>query len=243
VTIPYKSAVLGLVDEVEDIAKDIGAVNTIYRDEHGQVIGANTDAPATVACTEQVAGTIHNKRVLILGAGGVGRAIAFAMQAAGGTVTIANRSVDKAEALAEEVGCSFCSLTEALEQTYDILINGTSVGMGTADSPWPADRHRPDSIVFDTVYTPLETRLLHDASQRSCQTICGLSMLIRQALGQFERWTGLEAPAPLMQRMALEHLGMDWPEGLCCQNDDSGVQKIIGQGSSGTKRSATELIQ
>ena len=256
VTIPHKSSVIGLVDQVEEIAQDIGAINTIYRDDDDRVIGANTDAPAAVNCVQQVMGTVAGKKVLLLGAGGVGRAIAFAMKAASAEVIIANRTIEKAQSLAEEVGCDYCSISEALDQPYDILINGTSIGMNSDESPWPADRHIPDTVVFDTVYTPLETRLLSDAGHHQCQPICGLNMLIDQALGQFERWTGRPAPAPRMQRLALEHLGTDWPEGLACQGvEESSSQRAAQDGSAqgdsaspssagaGTNRNATELIQ
>ena len=243
VTIPHKSSVIGLVDEIEDLAQDIGAINTIYRNEAERVIGANTDAPATVNCVQLQASTVAGKIVLLLGAGGVGRAVAFAMKQAGADVIIANRTVETAHKLANEVGCSACSLSEALDLEYDILVNGTSIGMGTDESPWPADRHRPESVVFDTVYTPLETRLLQDAAEHQCQCVCGLNMLIDQALGQFERWTGRVAPVQLMQRMALEHLGMDWPEHLTCQGLEDSSASRSSLPSAAIKRSATELIQ
>ena len=79
-------------------------------------------------------------------------------------------------------------------------------GVDPAESPWPAGAHRPGTLVFDTVYVPLETRFLRDAQMAGCRTICGLDMFIRQAVGQFNRWTGLAAPEPLMRRAALEQL-------------------------------------
>lgn len=216
ITIPHKTALLTEVDEMEELAHRIGAINTIYRDRKDprRTIGANTDAPAAVECVEQCLGTLSGRRVLLLGAGGVGRAIAFAMHAAGGEVFIANRHHEKAEALAAEVGCQATHLEAATELSYDVLVNGTSVGMNEDATPWLAARHRPKSLVFDTVYRPLETRLLREAAAANCQPVCGLSMLIKQALGQFRRWTGLDAPEPLMQRAALEALGIDWDEEL-----------------------------
>ncbi|MDA3960194.1 MAG: type I 3-dehydroquinate dehydratase [Planctomycetota bacterium] len=215
ITIPHKTALIEEMDEIEELALKIGAINTIYRGENGQTIGANTDAPAAVDCIEQAAGNIGNRQVLVLGAGGVSRAIAFALKAAGADVTLANRTAARAQALADEVGCHWVPAEEALDQAYEVLVNGTSVGMESEESPWPLDQHRHGSVVFDTVYTPLETRLLQDAQAQGCVPICGLSMLIGQALGQYERWTGLQAPEPLMHRVALEAMNTRWTTRIC----------------------------
>lgn len=213
ITIPHKTALLHEMDELEELAMKIGAINTIYRDfdDRSRTIGANTDAPAAVECVEDCIGTVANRQVLLLGAGGVSRAIAFAMQLAGAEVIIANRTQSRAEALAEVVGCRALDMERSLNLSFDVLVNGTSVGMqDDSTSPWPANLHRPDTVVFDTVYTPLETRLLVDAQAAGAHAICGLSMLLRQAVGQFVRWTDREPPAPLMRRLALEQLGVDW---------------------------------
>jgi len=148
-----------------------------------------------------------------IGAGGVSRAIAFAVAERGATVLIANRGHDRAQELADEVGGEACALDAAPQRRYDVLINGTSVGMGGRDhpspseSPWPRAGHHRDSVVFDTVYTPLETALIKEAQMAGATTVCGLSMFIGQALGQFSRWTGREAPEGLLYRLALERLG------------------------------------
>lgn len=217
VTIPHKEALLDELDEVEELALRIGAVNTIYRGEEGQTIGANTDAPAAVDCVVDAVGDLHDRTVLILGAGGVARAIAFALHAAGARIVIANRTRARAEDLAAAVGpgCRALDLEEAREVPYHVIVNGTSVGMREDLSPWPAEAHRPDATAFDTVYTPLETRFLREAQDAGCRPICGLSMFIGQAAGQYQRWTGREAPEPLMQRVALEALGTNWTDVLC----------------------------
>jgi len=210
ITIPHKTALIEEMDEVEQLALKIGAINTIYRGEEGQTIGANTDAPAAVDCVQKATGSIAGRRVLLLGAGGVSRAVAFALQAAGAEVVISNRTAERAQALADEVGCRWIAAEDATDEPYEVLINGTSVGMESEHSPWPPELHRPGSVVFDTVYTPLETRLLQDAQATGGTPVCGLSMLVTQALGQYERWTGLEAPEPLMHRVALEALSTRW---------------------------------
>ncbi len=187
----------------------IGAMNTVYRSDTGAAVGANTDAPAIVHCLEVAAGNLQGRHVLVLGAGGVARTAARACLDRGASVAIANRTQERAEALARELGCQCLRYDQAHAAPYDILINGTSVGMGrerAEESPWPRAAHRRGSVVFDTVYVPLETRLLRDAQAAGAATVCGLDMLIAQAVGQFERWTGLEAPEHLMYRLALEKL-------------------------------------
>jgi len=213
ITIPHKQALIGEMDEVEELAWNIGAINTIYRDRDGHSIGANTDAPAAVGCVEELIGEVSGRRVLLLGAGGASRAIAYAMHTAGARVCIANRSRKRGEELAAEIGCTAIPLEDAPGEDYEVLINATSVGMEDLEqSPWPADRHRPDSIVFDTVYTPLDTCLLRDAQRAGCRAITGLHMLIQQAMLQYQRWTGLEAPEPIMHRVALEALSTKWTQ-------------------------------
>lgn len=213
ITIPHKHALLDQVDRLEPLARRIGAMNTIYRDEANAAVGANTDASAAVACVEAQAATLRGSRVTILGAGGVSRAIAFAMAERGAKVLIANRGHERAQELAAEVGGEACSLDTAPKRPFDVLINGTSVGMGGKDqpapteSPWPRAAHHRDTVVFDTVYTPLETALIKEAQMAGATTVCGLSMFIGQALGQFSRWTGREAPEGLLYRLALERLG------------------------------------
>jgi shikimate dehydrogenase len=179
----------------------------VYRDDECRPLGANTDAQAVIECLSESAGGLGDRKALVLGAGGVSRAIAFALQDAGAEVLIANRTVERAQELATAVGCSATTFDEASEFPYDILVNGTSVGMREEKTPWPSERHRPGSVVFDTVYTPLETTLLQEAEAAQATCVCGMRMFINQALGQYFRWTGREAPAEVMQRAALEALG------------------------------------
>jgi 3-dehydroquinate dehydratase/shikimate dehydrogenase len=208
ITIPHKQALVGLMHGVEELVARIGAMNTVYRDRDLQPLGANTDATAAINCLEGQVGSLAGQRVLVLGAGGVSRAVAFAVRDRGATVVIANRTLDRAEILAADCGGEVVELSAATGVAFDILVNGTAIGMGKPDeTPWPAAAHRPGTVVFDTVYTPLETRLLKDAQQAGARTISGLDLLIGQALGQFKRWTDLDAPEPLMYRAALDRLG------------------------------------
>jgi 3-dehydroquinate dehydratase / shikimate dehydrogenase len=194
VTIPHKHALIDEVDSLEEVAASIGAINTIYRSDTGSTIGANTDAVAIVRCLEEAVGVLACQRVLVLGAGGAARAAALACRLKGADVTIANRTYARAHELALTSDCHAVELSEAPRRPYDVLINGTSVGMGKPeDTPWPREAHRAASVVFDTVYTPLQTRLLREAAAAGATTICGLDMFIDQAVGQFTRWTAIEA--------------------------------------------------
>lgn len=207
ITIPHKHDLIPLMNRCEPLVTRIGAMNTIWRDADGNTVGANTDAVAAMACLEEETGSLTGKKAILLGAGGVARAIAFALADRGAKVCIVNRSHDRADALAKEMGGSVADANQAHQQPFDIIINGTSVGMeAPTNSPWPADRHHRNSVVFDTVYTPLETRLIKDAQLAEARTVSGLSMFIGQAAEQYQRFFGLAAPTDVMHRVALERL-------------------------------------
>ena len=207
ITIPHKHDLLPAMERCDPLVQRIGAMNTIWRDEDGHTVGTNTDAVAAIACVESQLGKLAGRRAILLGAGGVARAIAFALADRGVAVAIVNRSRERAEALAQEMGGTVVDLDQAIHQPWDVLINGTSVGMeAPTESPWPADAHHAHRVVFDTVYTPLETRLLRDALAADACTVGGLDMFIRQAAEQYTRFTHHEAPVDIMHRVALEQL-------------------------------------
>lgn len=206
ITIPHKHALLEIVAGVEPLVTAIGAMNTIAM-VNGMTRGGNTDAAAIIACVEGAAGDLRGKTVLCLGAGGVGRAIAHALASRGAKLVIVNRTHARAVELATEVGGVAVSESEAYGVAFDVLVNGTAVGMGKPqESPWPAERHRPGTVVFDTVYTPLTTRLLHDAQAAGARTVPGLDMFILQAAEQYRRFTGREPDTALMRAAALARL-------------------------------------
>ena len=209
ITIPHKHALYDLTDRNEDLAMQIGAINTIYRDEQGQIVGANTDAQAALECVAAVHGDVAGSRCLVLGAGGVSRALCYALHDAGAQITLTNRNPERAEQLAQELGISHCAWDAANEVEYDVLINATSVGMNQDASPWPSEAHRGGTCIFDTVYTPLETTLLKDGAMAGCRCQDGLRMFIRQAAGQYQRWLDCTAPDLIMRRVALERLGFE----------------------------------
>ena len=145
--------------------------------------------------------------MLILGAGGVARAIAFGLTRRGAHVTIANRHDERATRLAEEVGCRTVNWSMRASNLADVIINATPVGMhpNVDDTPLPAAAFsRPGMVVFDTIYHPENTMMLKLARERGCQTVTGVDMFLRQAAVQFKLYTGQDAPIDVMV-VALKH--------------------------------------
>lgn len=209
VTIPHKRAVMDFLDDVADTARRIGAVNTIVH-QSGKLLGMNTDCTGAVRAVSAHT-ALKGKNVMILGAGGAARAVGFGISAEGGEVRIANRSIDKGQALARELDCAFCPLAEVQQYPYDILINTTAVGMTPrADqSPVTPEALKPGLIVMDIVYTPLRTKLLAMAEEAGCIAIDGVKMFVHQGAAQFELWTGLTAPLNVMEETVRAELVED----------------------------------
>jgi shikimate dehydrogenase len=203
VTIPHKSSVIPLLDQVDDLAKRIGAVNTIVNDQ-GRLIGYNTDALGALKALEEKT-EVFGKTCLILGAGGAARAIGYILKEHGVDLTLTNRSHARGKELADLLECPFIPLEKATDVQGDLLIQTTSVGMYPHDkeSIVHSDALNPGTIVMDIVYNPIETKLLSIARDRGCVTVNGLGMFIRQGAEQFRLWTGLEAPLETM-RSAVE---------------------------------------
>jgi len=210
VTIPHKEAVIPLLDEVQPLARRIGAVNTIVMRD-GRLLGSNTDWSAAVKAIEgglRQGESLAGKTVLLLGAGGAARAIAFGLTERGARLLIANRTHERAVKLAADAGCGVVPLAEVASVAYDILVNGTSLGMHpkVEETPLAAALLRPGALVFDSVYNPLETRLLREARAAGCRTVDGLEMFVNQAAEQFELWTRLPAPRALMRSVVAARL-------------------------------------
>ena len=210
VTLPHKVAVMEYLDEVDETAARIGAVNTIVN-KQGLLIGYNTDCSGALEALRTQT-TIQGKSVALIGAGGAARAIGFGLVAAGGRVTILNRTRVYGERLAADLQAQFLALDEWAPNHYEILINTTPVGMHPeADAtPIPKADLSKDMVVMDIVYNPLETRFLKEAAARGCRTINGLDMFVFQGAQQFELWTGREAPVEVMRAAVLEALGNKW---------------------------------
>ncbi|MCF8055483.1 MAG: shikimate dehydrogenase [Desulfocapsa sp.] len=207
VTIPHKENVMSLLDEVDSVAIRIGAVNTITR-KGDKLIGMNTDwLGATRALEEER--DLHGAEVVLLGAGGSARAIGFGLLERGANLVLCSRTESRGRSLADELGCSWVSLTEAETLSGNILINATSVGMQPDFEKTPVPRAILSrfQVVMDIVYAPLKTRLLQEAETAGCKIINGLEMLLYQGAAQFELWTGETAPVNVMRKALAEALG------------------------------------
>ena len=213
VTIPHKRSVMDFLDEIDPLAQAIGAVNTIVKID-GKLIGRNTDAQGFLRPLKEDAGfDPEGKRALLLGAGGAARAAAFALcQERVATLAIANRTPQRAEALAAELRGNAATTLSALSLAdpaledialqSDLIVNSTSVGMRHADAegqtPLSGGAIPHDAVVMDMVYNPQHTPLLAAARSAGARAVGGMPMLIYQGAAAFEMWTAKPAPIEAM---------------------------------------------
>jgi len=208
VTIPFKQDVAELVD-TDDVAERIGAVNTIDFRSEGAPRGYNTDAAGVRRAFEHHDVDLAGEKAVVVGAGGAGRAAAFALSDAAAEIHIANRTVDRAIDLASDVPNASGGSLETLDSQISdatVLVNATSVGMESEETPVPAALLHGDLTVLDAAYAPLETRLLREASEAGATTIDGAWMLLFQGVEAFEQWTDREAPVDVMNRALRDEL-------------------------------------
>jgi shikimate dehydrogenase len=217
VTMPHKNAVISYLDETDSTAEAIGAVNTILNN-HGKLVGYNTDGKGAMIALQENGVDPEEKKMLLLGAGGAAKAIAFQAAQEVEELVILNRTPEKAEQLAELLSKKFdkkvkggALSAEVLKkelETADILVNATSVGMHpyVNRSPVPPDLLRRDLCVMDIVYNPLETKLVKDAKAVGAKVVVGLEMLLYQGAVAFEIWTNCPAPVDVMKKAALDKL-------------------------------------
>ncbi|MHA1348817.1 MAG: shikimate dehydrogenase [Candidatus Odinarchaeia archaeon] len=217
VTIPHKVSVIEYLDELDDMARNIGAVNTIVNRD-GTLIGYNTDGLGAMRVLNEFKVNINGSKFVVIGAGGVARAISFYLVQLGANVVILNRTKSKAERLAEDIKRKVNREVKALElnsknlegeiENADVIINCTSVGMhpNEEESIVPIDVIREDLVVFDTVYNPYKTKLLRDAESKGAKCISGVKMLVYQGAEAFKLWTGKEPPLKIMEETVLKYL-------------------------------------
>ncbi len=212
VTVPHKETVMNCLDEIDPVARRIGAVNTLLFRKHpdsGKVVsrGFNTDwLGSNLALAAEM--KLPGSRVLVLGAGGAAKAVGFGLVEAGAEVIITNRSVERGRELADWLGCSFCSSDQLGSIRADVLVNTTSVGMEPNVEAVPIDPQLLTNfqVVMDIVYAPLQTRLLKRAAEVGCRTVDGLAMLLYQGAVQFKIWTGRQPPKDVMRQALLAEL-------------------------------------
>ena len=206
VTIPFKVEVMEYLDDIDDDALAIGAVNTIVNDGE-RLKGYNTDWLGLIL-TLKKSMTFRNKTFAIIGAGGTARAAAYGIIKEGGFPIIVNRTPEKGKILAQEFKCPFYSLSEASKIKADCMINTTSVGMYPLNdkSPMKAAALSGFKYVMDVIYNPLKTKLLTDAEKQGCKIFSGLDMFVNQGAEQIRIWTGKEPPIALMKKVILKRL-------------------------------------
>ena len=212
VTIPHKVAIIPLLDEVDQTARNIGAVNTIVL-ESGRLLGSNTDASGALRALTESGAALRGEKVVMLGSGGAVRAIAFALATGAGIARLTLLGIDEKErtGLARDLRARTSlqlaegtitddALRRAIEESK-VLLHCTPLGMhpNVHESCVPASLLKPHLTVMDVVYNPLDTKLLTDARTAGCKTIRGIEMFLNQAVGQFELWTKQKAPADVMR--------------------------------------------
>ncbi len=217
VTMPHKSAVMRYLDEIDPTARMIGAVNTILDDE-GRLLGYNTDGIGALRALKEKGIGLERKKLVLLGAGGTGKAIAFHAIDEVRQLTILNRTTERAKDLAEILRKKFgkkikgkslsARNTKKELKDADILVNATPVGMHPKDdqSLIAPKWLRSSLSVMDVVYDPVETKLAQDAKSVGAKVVSGVEMLLYQGAASFEIWTGHPAPVKVMRQAILNKL-------------------------------------
>ncbi|MGB3571656.1 MAG: shikimate dehydrogenase [Phormidesmis sp.] len=221
VTIPHKQAIIPLLDEISDVAKAIGAVNTVWRDQ-GRWCGTNTDALGFLAPLKALRPDWHNTRAVILGNGGAARAVVAACQQLGCShIRVVGRDADKLAKFAESWAATpeiaarlkvmtWDELPDQLPRT-DLLVNATPVGMHPNIAASPVSDQaiaqlQPNAIAYDLIYTPRPTQFLRQAIAADIVAIDGLEMLVQQGAAALEIWLQQPAPTAVMRQALLNHL-------------------------------------
>jgi shikimate dehydrogenase len=214
---PHKNAIIQFLDEVDPTARFLNAVNTI-QNKNGKLLGFNTDGVGALRALRANAVEPKGKKVLLLGAGGAARAIAYSLASEAGELVILNRSAKPAEELANLLKqASNKKITsgtlspETIETNLadaHILINATSIGMkpNVDETPIKPEWLKRNLAVMDIVYNPVETKLAKAAKSTKAKVISGVEMLIYQGASSFEIWTSSKAPVEVMRKAALNHL-------------------------------------
>ena len=204
ITAPYKAMALESVDWADQVAKEIGAVNTLVLDGE-QIRGYNTDADGFIAPIKERRGDLRGLKCAVIGAGGASRMATWSLQREGALVTVFARNMDRATELARNFKVDLRDVSEAKFEGFDVVVNATPVGtkgMSEELSLVGGQQLRGNGLAYDLVYNPTKTRFLSEAESVGCETVGGLEMLINQAARQFELWTGQPAPRSVMQTAA-----------------------------------------
>lgn len=215
VTIPHKTTIMDFLDQIDPLAKAIGAVNTV-QNENGCLTGYNTDGPGFVKGLESMGADLGSRSALIIGAGGASRAIYFSMAQAGiKQIDLYNRTADRAEELVRT--CPFKVRSKVLDREtaekslheYQLIVQTTSIGMfpNLEGFPLSLEQLSRGTIVSDIIYNPLKTKFLEEASKKGAEIQNGVGMFVFQGALAFEKWTGIFPDTETMRRNVLRNLG------------------------------------
>ena len=209
VTIPHKVEMMKYLDKMDESCSIIGAVNTVVNNE-GVLKGYNTDMDGFLEPLKKRNISIQDKKILLIGAGGAARAIIAGMsKEKAERVDIANRTIKNAEKLSEfatriELSTNVKKIEEIKNlQNYDIIINSTSLGLKNELSPISFEQINQDSVIYDIVYSPMNTDFIKKAKDKKLEVIYGYEMLLGQATRAFEIWHGMKAPYNAMKKALL----------------------------------------
>ena len=207
ITVPHKGAIVPHLDDLDEISRSIGAVNTVLAQE-GRLVGYNTDWLGVIRAVEQVT-DLPGKSCLILGAGGAARAAIYGLQRKSVEVFVMNRNEARGRSLAAEMNCTFVNWQSWDQLDVELVINATPVGMADRGDQTVVPSHwlQAGMVVMDMVYRPMDTKLIRDAEAADCLCVSGLDMLLYQGTAQFEIWTGNEPPVEVMRQTLIESLG------------------------------------
>jgi 3-dehydroquinate dehydratase / shikimate dehydrogenase len=209
VTIPHKQGILAHLDGCDGLAEKIGAVNTVVVRDGGRLQGYNTDYVGVLRALERRI-RLERSRVLIVGAGGAARAVAFALAQAGASVCITARRPQRAKSLAHEIRGETLRRVHLRSESFDAIVNATPVGMHPLVQHSPLEACELNcKLLFDTIYRPRRTKLMELAEKRGIETVSGLEMFVAQGAAQWEIWTGKRAPVEAMRRAVVLALGRE----------------------------------
>lgn len=206
VTMPFKQEIMKHLDRTDALSQKIGACNTVVRSQDGKLIGYNTDVTGVIRPLEQRM-DLRKAKILLLGAGGAARAAAFALKQRGADVFILNRTPQTAQKLAREAEAKTIRRDQVAKTSFDVILNATSVGMvGSKQQTILEEKELNAKLVFDMVYSPMDTPLLRMARSKGLAVITGAEMFVQQGAEQFQLWTGKPAPREDMWRVVTHAL-------------------------------------
>lgn len=207
VTMPHKEQVAAAVDELDPAAAALRSVNTVVARSDGRLVGHSTDGAGFVASLREAGADPAGRRVVVIGAGAAGRSVVDALARAGAAaIDVVNRDPDRAARAAQLAGAVGSVADPAAIRSADIVVNATSVGMGSDQLPFDPALVHAGQVVADLVYHPLETALLRAARLAGATTVDGLGMLVHQAALQQQLWLGTLPDAAVMREAALREL-------------------------------------